>query len=268
MPCRIAKSARVDPRARVDEEAEIGPGCVIGPEVQVGRGTKLSSHVCLIGIVKLGEYNTIQPFVAIGGMPQDVSYRDTPTRVEIGDHNTIGERVTIHRATEKEDGITRIGSHNNFLGGVHIAHDCKLGDRISIGVDSMLGGHVHVGHDVVVMEMVGIHQYVTVGGDCFVQGHSKITQDVPCYMRVGGNPPVVKGINGRALKGRGCSSESLASLREAHRLIYVVKMNVGQAATQLDEQDLLTPEVLELLKFLERQHEGNLGRARWPRKGR
>jgi UDP-N-acetylglucosamine acyltransferase len=115
---------------------------------------------------------------------------------------------------------------------------------------------------------VGVHQFVTVGGGSFVGGHSKITQDVPCYMRVEGNPPIVRGINGRALKAKGWSVESLAALREAHRLIFVVRMNLGQAATLLDDQDLLTPGVLTVLKFLESQQAGRLGRARWPQKER
>ena len=118
MPSRIARTARVDARAQLDEDADIGPGCVIGPDVRIGRGTRLTSNVCLLGVVKLGEFNTIRPFVAIGGTPQDLSYREAPTRVEIGDHNTIGERVTIHRGSEKDDGVTRIGSHNEFLEGV------------------------------------------------------------------------------------------------------------------------------------------------------
>ena len=265
MPSRIARTARVDARAQLDEDADIGPGCVIGPDVRIGRGTRLTSNVCLMGVVKLGEFNTIRPLVAIGGTPQDLSYRETPTRVEIGDHNTIGERVTIHRGSEKDDGVTRIGNHNDFLEGSHVGHDCKLGDRNSIGIGSMLAGHVHVESDVTIMEKVGVHQFVTVGGHSFIGGHSKITQDVPCYMRVEGNPPVVRGINGRMLKQGGLCGESLAALREAHRLIFVVKMNIVQAATLLDDQDLLTPEVLTLLKFLESQHEGKLGRARGPR---
>jgi UDP-N-acetylglucosamine acyltransferase len=268
MPCRIAKTARVDSRAILAEDADIGPWCVIGPEVHVGRGTRLSSHVCLLGAVTLGEFNTVGSFVAIGGDPQDLSYRHAPTRVEIGDHNSIGERVTIHRGTEKEDGVTRIGSHNRFEEGVHVAHDCRIIDRIAIGSGSMLAGHVHVESDVTIAEKVAVHQFVTVGGDSFIGGHSKITQDVPCYMRVEGNPPVVRGINGRALKAKGWSGEALAALREAHRLIFVVRMNIEQAATLLDDQDLLTPEVLALLKFLESQHEGRLGRGRAHRRTR
>lgn len=267
MPSRIAKTARVDPRAKLDEATDIGPGCVIGPDVQIGRGTRLVSHVCLMGAVRLGEYNTIRPFVAIGGPPQDVSYRGTATRVQIGDHNTIDERVTIHRGTEKGGGQTRIGDHNRLMRGAHIAHDCRLGHRISIGVDAMIAGHVHIASGARIGEKVGVHQLVTVGESSSVGGYSKITQDVPCYLRVEGNPPVVRSINGRVLKARGCSGESLAALREAHRLLFVDKMKLEQAATLLDDRHLLTDEVLVLLKFLERQHAGKMGRALVPRGG-
>jgi UDP-N-acetylglucosamine acyltransferase len=265
MPSRIAKTARVDRCAELDEAIEIGPGCLIGPEVQIGRGTRLSSHVCLTGRVTLGQDNTIRPFVAIGGPPQDVAYRGEATRVEIGDRNVICERVTIHRGTATADGVTRIGDDNHFHHGAHVAHDCALGDRISVGIASMLAGHVHVASDVAVGQEVGVHQFVTIGGDTSIGRSSKITQDVPCYMRVEGNPPIVRSINGRALKKRGLSSESLAALREAHRLIFVLRLKLEVVATMLDDRDLLTDEVLLLVKFLERQQEGKLGRARWPR---
>jgi UDP-N-acetylglucosamine acyltransferase len=265
MPIGIAKSARVDPRSVLGEETEVGPGCLIGPGVQVGRGTRLIGHVCLLGNVRIGENNTIHPFVAIGGTPQDISYRGEPTRVEIGDGNRIGGRVTIHRGTEKDGGVTRIGDNNHLADGVHIAHDCRIGHRNSIGVDSMLAGHVHLASDVTVGEKVGIHQWVTVGGDSHIGGHTKITRDVPCYMRVEGNPPVIRSINGRALKLRGATGTSLASLREAHRLLFVVRMRLEDAATILDDLDLLTDEVLLLVKFLEEQQAGKLGRARVPR---
>jgi len=266
MACLVSETARVDPRARLDPDVVIGPGCMIGPEVEIGPGTRLFSHVCLTGAIKLGAFNTLGPFVAIGGAPQDLSYWGTATRVEIGDRNTISERVTIHRASEKEDGVTSIGSGNHFFTGAHIAHDCKLGDRITIGVGSLLGGHVRVESGADIAEMVAVHQFVTIGNDSHVGGHSKITQDVPRYMRVEGNPSIVRGINGQSLKERGLSSESLAALREVHRLIYVVKMPLEQAATLLDETNQLTPEVLLVLKFLEAQHGGRVGRARERRK--
>src|ERR1700722_1172692 len=144
MASSVAKSASVDSRARLAQDVVIGPGCFIGPEVEIGRGTRLFGHICLMGAVKLGEFNTIGPYVAIGGAPQDLSYWGKTTRVQIGNHNTIGERVTIHRASEKEDGVTSIGSNNEFLVGAHIAHDCNVGDRITMGIESLLGGHVRV----------------------------------------------------------------------------------------------------------------------------
>ena len=262
MASSVAKTASVDSRARLAPDVVIGPGCVIGPEVEIGRGTRLVGHVCLMGAVKLGEFNTIGPFVAIGGAPQDLSYWGKTTRVQIGNHNIIGARVTIHRASEKEDGVTSIGSNNEFLGGAHIAHDCKLGDRITMGMGSLLGGHVRVECDVTISENVAVHQFVTVGNDSFIGGHSKITTDIPRYMRVEGNPSIVRGIDGQRLKRRGLSGESLAALRETHRLIYVLKMPLEQAATLLDDNGHLVPEVLLLLKFLETQHEGRMGRAR------
>ena len=263
MACLVAETARVDPRATLAEDVEIGPGCFIGPEVVIGRGTRLLGQVCLLGVVVIGEFNTIGPYVAIGSEPQDYSYWGTPTRVEIGDHNTIGERVTIHRASEKEDGITRLGdSEPPFAWGMHIAHDCKLADRISIGPLTMLGGHVHVESGAVISEKVGVHQFVTVGTDCFIGGQSKITQDVPRYMRVDGNPPKVLGVNGRKLARNGMSRSMLVAIREAHQLIFVAKMPVSRAADILDAHGHLTPEVLLLIKFLEAQHEGRMGRGR------
>ena len=143
------------------KDAIIGPGCVIGPDVEIGRGTELVGHVCLLGSrAGLASLTRIGPFVAIGGEPQDLSYWGSATRVEIGDHNRIHERVTIHRGSEKEDGITRVGSHNQFHNGSHIAHDCKLADRITIGALSMIGGHVHIQSDAYIDEKVGVHQFV------------------------------------------------------------------------------------------------------------
>ena len=227
--------------------------------MRIGQGTRLIGHICLMGAVTLGEFNTVGPFVAIGGEPQDLSYWGTPTRVEIGDHNAIGDRVTIHRASEKEDGVTRIGNNNRFLSGAHVAHDCKIGDRIAMGTGSLLGGHVRVGSDVTISDNVAIHQFVTVGDDSFIGSQSKITTDVPPYMRVEGNPSVVRGIDGQRLKLRGISGESLEALREAHRLIYVRKIPLEKAATLLVKRALV-PEVAHLVKFLEAQHAGRVGR--------
>src|SRR5262249_12533257 len=128
--------------------------------------------------------------------------------------------------------------------------------------------HVHVESDVTISKNVGVHQFVSVGSGSFIGSHSKITQDVPRYMRVEGNPPVVRGIHGPALKATRSTGESRAALRDAHRLIFVLRINLGCAATLLDDQGLLTPEVLSVLNFLQSQHDGRMGRARDTRKQR
>ncbi len=258
----IADTACVDPRADLADEVDVGPYCVVGPHVKIGRGTRLIGHVCLLGVTTIGEHNYISPFVVIGGDPQDVSYQGSPTRVEIGDHNVIREGVTIHRATEKEDGLTRLGSHNYLMASSHVAHDCKLGNRVTIANASLLGGHVHVEDFAGVSGGVAVHHYVTIGAYSFIGGQSRIYHDVPRYMLVDGNPSKVRCINVVGLKRRGISKQGIDALHEAHRLIYRAKMNHRHAAETLEARGHSTPEVASLLDFIQSQHEGKHGRAR------
>jgi UDP-N-acetylglucosamine acyltransferase len=262
MATLIADTACVDPRAGIDDDVEIGPYCVIGPDVKIGRGTRLLSHVCIYGHTTIGANNQISPFVVIGGEPQDISYQGTPTRVEIGDSNVLRENVTINRATEKEDGLTRLGSHNFLMAGSHVAHDCKLADRITIANGSMLGGHVHVESHASVSGGVAVHHYVTIGAYSFVGGQSRIYHDVPRFMLVDGNPSKVRCINIVGLKRNGISEEGIDSLHEAHRLIYRAKMSARHAAEILTSHGHLTTEVQSLLEFIEAQQEGKHGRGR------
>jgi UDP-N-acetylglucosamine acyltransferase len=262
MATLIADTACVDPRAELAEDVEIGPYCVIGPEVRIGRGTRLLSHVCLSGVTTLGEGNTLHPFCVIGGEPQDYSYRGSPTRVEIGDHNVIREGVTISRGSEKEEGVTRIGSHNYLMANVHIAHDCQLGDRVTIANGTLLGGHVHVESYANLSGGVGIHHFVTIGAYSFVGGQSRIFHDVPRFMLVDGNPSKVRCINIVGLKRNGITDEAIDALHEAHRLIYRAKMGVEQAEEILQAHGHFMAEVEALLQFVRAQHAGKHGRAR------
>ena len=262
MAVSIADTACVDPRAELDDDVEVGPYCVIGPDVRIGRGTRLIAHVCLIGNTTLGEGNVISPFVVIGGDPQDLSYRGSATRVEIGNHNIIREGVTINRASEKEDGVTRIGSHNFFMATSHVAHDCKLGDRITIANGSMLGGHVHVEDHASISGAVAVHHFVSIGSYSFVGGSSKITHDAPRYMLVDGNPSKVRCINVVGLKRNGVSAAGIDALHEAHRLIYRAKMTLKHATEILESHGHMTAEVHRLVQFIQSQQDGKHGRAR------
>ena len=262
MASSVSETASVDPRAQIADDVFIGPFCVVGPDVSIGRGTRLSSHIWIMGSVTLGEFNDIGPFVAIGGDPQDTSYRGTATKIEIGDHNTIHQRVTIHLASEKEDGVTRIGSHNTLLTGAHIAHDCKLGDGITIGSNALLAGHVHIEDGAYLEEAVAVLPFVTIGGSSYVDGQSKVNQDVPPYLSVGGIPASVLGINDRAHEPEPRDPEVDQALIQAYQLLFLERMPIGLAVEVLESHDQLTPEVLYLIKFVESQREGKRGRGR------
>ena len=179
MSSTIAQTAVVDPRARLGNNVRIGHFSVIGPDVTIGDDTMIEDHVVISGVTSLGAGNHVFPGCVIGAHPQDTSYRDTPTRVEIGDGNTFREHCTVNRATEKERGLTEIGDNNYFMIGTHIAHDCRLGDRIVIANNAMLGGHVHIANDVTIAGGVGIHHFASVGQLSFISAMSRVLHDVP-----------------------------------------------------------------------------------------
>ena len=262
MATSIANTAWIDPRAEIDDEVEVGPFTTIGPDVKVGRGTKIMNSVTLMGHVTIGQDNTIYPHAVIGGEPQDISYAGTDTQVIIGDGNIIRESVTINRASEKEDGITRLGDQNFLMAGTHVAHDCKLGSHIIIANGSMLGGHVHVDDHASISGGVAVHHYTTIGSFSFVGGLSRVLHDVPPYMLCEGSPARPRCINIVALKRNDFEPQVIDALAEAHRLLYRSKVGLDAAREVLRGNDRLVPQVNHLLSFIEGQQEGRHGRGR------
>ena len=262
MAIYAAEHAAIDARAEIDVDVEIGPFCVIGPQARIGKGTRLENGVTILGRVTIGEHNHIYPGVVIGGEPQDLSYQGTDTRVEIGDHNTIREGVTINRATEKEEGITLLGSHNYLMACSHVAHDCRLGDHIIMANGTLLGGHVRVHDRASLSGGVAVHHYATIGKFSFVAGLSRVLHDVPPFMLVDGHPSRPRCINVVALKRNSFSAEAINGLAEAHRLLYRAKVGLDHAREILRGNSQLVPQVNELLSFVQMQQEGQHGRAR------
>ncbi len=262
MAAYVAENAVIDPRAELADEVEVGPFCVIGPKVVIGRGTKLENNVTIMGRVTIGEHNHVFPGTVIGGEPQDLSYQGSDTQVIIGNHNVFRECVTINRASEKEEGVTQVGSHCYFMAGMHVAHDCRIGDRVVIANGSMLAGHVHVHSHATISGAVGVHQFSTIGSYCFVGAVSKVLQDVPPYMLADGLPARPRCINVVALKRNDFPAEDVKALAEAHRLIYRAKVGLDHAREILRSNDMLIPSVNHLLTFIQGQQEGRHGRAR------
>ena len=262
MATRIADNAAIDSRAEIDDDVEIGPFCVVGPDVRIGCGTRLENSVTLMGRVTLGAHNHLFPGVVIGGHPQDISYRGSDTQVIIGDHNVFRESVTVNRATEKEEGVTTVGSHNFLMAGCHVAHDCRLGDYIIIANASLLGGHVRMHDHASLSGGVAVHHYATIGSYSFVAGISRVLHDVPPYMLSEGQPARPRCINVVALKRNDFSTDTIHCLAEAHRLIYRAKVGLDHAREILRSNEQLVPHVNALLSFIQEQQEGKHGRAR------
>ena len=262
MATYIADNVSIDSRAEIDDDVEIGPFCVIGPQIKIGHGTRLENNVTLMGRVTIGRDNHIFPGTVIGAPPQDLSYRGTDTQVIIGEHNIIRECVTINRATEKEEGVTSLGSHNFLMACCHVAHDCRLGNHIIIANGTRLGGHVHIHDHASLSGSVGVHHYATLGSYSFVGGLSRVLRDVPPYMLVDGHPARPRCINVVALKRSEASPETINCLAEAHRLICRAKVGLENACEILRNNNQLIPQVNELLSFIQAQQEGKHGRAR------
>ena len=258
----VADNASIDSRAEIDDEVEIGPFCVVGPHVRIGRGTRLENSVTLMGHVTLGCHNHIYPGAVIGGEPQDLSYRGSDTRVEMGDNNIIREGVTINRGTEKEEGVTSLGNNNFLMASSHVAHDCRLGNHIILCNGTMLGGHVQIHDHASLSGGAGVHHFATIGSFAFISGLSRILHDVPPFMLVDGHPSRPRCINVVALKRNNFSAEVINCLAEAHRLIYRAKVGLEHAREILRGNEQLVPHVNQLLSFIQTQQEGRHGRAR------
>ncbi|MGC4004162.1 MAG: acyl-ACP--UDP-N-acetylglucosamine O-acyltransferase [Pirellulales bacterium] len=188
MSFEIIQPAFVDPRAELADGVYVGPFSVIGPHVKIGPGTRLENNVTIVGHTTIGRDNHLFPGVVVGAEPQDVSYRGTDTRVEIGNRNILRESVTVNRATEKEEGITSLGDDNFLMGGCHVAHDCRIGDHVLMANAVLLGGHVHL-HDYAALSGGAIvHHYTTIGRFSFTAGLSRVLHDVPPFMLCEGMP--------------------------------------------------------------------------------
>jgi len=216
----IHPTAIVDPQAELDPTVSIGPYAVIGPHVRVGAGTMIGAHCVIEGRTTIGRDNRIFQFASLGAIPQDKKYAGEPTELVIGDRNTIREFCTFNLGTVQDVGTTRVGDDNWIMAYVHIAHDCQLGNEITMANNVTLAGHVQVGDWATVGGLTGVLQRMRVGAHSMVGFASHVGKDVPPFMVVDGNPLVVRGVNLVGLRRRDFSAERIAAIREMHKLLY------------------------------------------------
>jgi UDP-N-acetylglucosamine acyltransferase len=216
----IHPTAIVDPKAQLDPGVTIGAYTVIGPDVKIAAGTAVAAHVVLEGHTTIGRDNRIFQFCSVGAANQDKKYQGEPTELVIGERNTIREFCTLHIGTVQDKGVTRIGDDNWIMAYSHIAHDCVVGNHTTLANNATLGGHVELGDWVTVGGLTGIHQFVKVGAHAMLGFQSAVSQDVPPFMLVDGNPLAVRGINVVGLRRRDFSAERIAAIKQMHKLLY------------------------------------------------
>jgi UDP-N-acetylglucosamine acyltransferase len=253
----IHASAVVDPSARIHEDAQIGPYCVIGADAEIGARTRLLGHVFVEGPIRIGEDNTFYPYSTIGVAPQDLKYKGERSETRIGSRNKIREFVTIHRGTEGGGMMTAIGSGNLLMAYVHVAHDVRVGDHTILSHGCTLGGHVHIADWAVVGAHSGVHQFCRVGRHAMVGGYSVVTQDImPFATTVSEREIRVFGANRVGLERRGFTAEAIEPLQTALRLLTRSGLNTSQAMERIRSEVPQTPEIEELLAFIESSARG------------
>jgi UDP-N-acetylglucosamine acyltransferase len=253
---RIHPSAAVHRGARLADDVEVGAYSVIGEHVEVGESSWIGAHVVLDGHLSIGRRNRIFHFASIGGPPQDKKYNDEPTRVEIGDDNTIREYVTINRGTAQDLGVTRLGHDNWVMAYVHFAHDCQIGSKTIFANACQLAGHVVVGDWAIFGATTLVHQFVHIGAHAFTGMGTYLPQDLPPYVMAAGNMAKPFGINSEGLRRRGFPADTIQELKRAYRTLYRSGRSLEAAKKELEAQAAGCAEVKPILEFLQNSKRG------------
>ena len=256
----IHPTAIVADGARIDPSVTVGPYTVIGPQVVIGPGSTVGPHCVIEGRTTIGADNRIFQFVSLGAAPQDKKYAGEDTALVIGDRNTIREFCTFNLGTTQDKGVTTIGHDNWIMAYVHIAHDCVVGNQTILANNATLAGHVQVADQAIIGGLTGIHQFVKVGAHVMAGFASHISQDVPPFMMVDGNPLAVRGLNLEGLRRRGFSSERVAVIKQIHRLMYRQGLTLDAARAAIADLPVAHPEatadVALVLEFLANSRRG------------
>ena len=231
----------IHPTAIIEDHVKIGPDCEIGAYAVVKRFTKI------------GARNRIFEHAVLGGEPQDLKFRGEQSYLEIGDDNVIREFCTLHRANGEGE-TTRVGSRNFFMVGVHIAHNCQIGDDNILANEVALAGHITLEDHVFLSNNVGAHQFVRMGRYAMVGGKSKIVQDVLPFFITDGFPARVRGINSVGLRRAGFSEEARRALKDAYRMLFRSAIPIGDALRELDHVD--DDNVKHLVSFIRQSTRG------------
>lgn len=247
--------ARIHPSAVVEQGAEIGPGCeigalaVIGAQVRLGAGVTVKPHAVVTGITEVGEGSTIFSFACVGEVPQDLKYKGEPTRLTIGARCRIREGATLNTGTEGGGGLTQVGDDCLIMAGAHVAHDCKVGNRVILVNNAALAGHCTVEDDVIIGGLSGVHQWVRIGRGAIIGAVTMVTNDVIPYGLVQAPRGELDGLNLVGLKRKGVAREDITALRAAYQMLAQGEGAFADRARRLGEETA-SPYVREIVDFI------------------
>ncbi len=249
----IHATAVVDPSAKLGPKVEIGPFCVIGPDVELGEGVVVQSHAVITGRTSLGTGCKVFPFACVGTAPQDVKYHNEPSTLTIGSKTVIREHVTINPGTKGGHMATKVGANCLLMISAHVAHDCELGDNVTLVNGATLGGHVSIGDGAIIGGLSAVHQFVRIGAYAFIGGMSGITADVIPYGMAIGNRATLCGLNIVGLKRKGFPREQIHELRQAYRLLFASEGTLKERIEDVDGMFSSNPLVKQIVEFIKIQ---------------
>lgn len=245
---RVHPTAIVDPASKIGENVEIGPFCIIGPQVVIGEKTIVQSHVVIEGEATIGTGNFIGHGAIIGAPPQDVSFSpERKTKVEIGNDNVIREYCTIHRGSP-DGSATKIGDRNFLMGGMHIGHNCVIGNDVIIANNCLLAGQVCVDDSAFLGGGSTFHQHMHIGRLVMVQGSSAFGKDLPPFV-IAAERNSIFGVNVIGLRRAGFTAKDRDEIKAAFKLVYQSGLNLGQALEKAATMKFAAP-AREFLDFV------------------
>ncbi|MEW5903178.1 MAG: acyl-ACP--UDP-N-acetylglucosamine O-acyltransferase [Pseudomonadota bacterium] len=220
MSSLIHPTAIIHPGAKLADDVRVGPYSIVGEHVEIGAGSVVGPHVVIDGHTTIGKNNQFFQFSSIGEVPQDKKYRGEPTRLVIGDNNTIRECCTFNLGTVQDKGVTTIGSDNWIMAYVHVAHDCVIGDHNIIANSVQFAGHVEIGDHILIGGLSGIHQFVRIGDFAMIGFQTRLSQDLPPFVTAVGNPAEAKGPHQEGPRRKGYSDARLNMIKKMYRILY------------------------------------------------
>lgn len=253
---QIHPTAVISPGAQIGADCVIGPYAVIGDEVVLGNGVRIDGHCVIDGRTRIGDECHFFPFVSIGLPPQDLKFAGEQSETEIGRRTRIREFVTVHRGTLGGGGVTRIGDDCFLMAQAHVAHDCLIGNNVIMANAATLAGHVLVEDGANIGAYSGVHQFCRVGREAYVGGYSVVVKDALPFALTVGNHAKCYGLNKVGMRRRGYTRETLAALHHAFHLLLSAKLNTTQAIERIRDEIKDSPEVEELVSFVEASQRG------------